>query len=124
MDKKTRQKQKRALVSFILAGILISESFFAQNGFTITTRAAEASDLETEVTVPGASEEVTQAEGGEKQTAAPSEGGTEKDEETDSGDDTTKDSTEENPEGFPDGTENTEGTSGDKESTEGITRCV
>ena len=66
MDKKTRQKQKRALVSFILAGILISESFFAQNGFTITTRAAEASDLETEVTVPGASEEVTQAEGGEE----------------------------------------------------------
>lgn len=104
-----------------MAGILISESFFAQNGFTITTRAAEASDLETEVTVPGASEEVTQAEGEEEQTAAPSEDGTEKGEETDSRDDTTKDSTEENPEGFPNGTENTEGTSGDKESTEGIT---
>lgn len=119
MDKKTRQK--RALVSFILAGILISESFFAQNGFTMTTRAAEASDLETEATVPGASEEVTQAEGGEKQTAAASEDGTEKGEETDSKGGAAKNSTEENLEGFPDGTGNAEGTSGENESIEGMT---
>ena len=51
MNRRTKQKGKRAVVSLLLAGILFSESFFVQNGFSITTRAAEMFGTETQENV-------------------------------------------------------------------------
>ncbi len=52
MGKKKKQKRNTRVVSLLLAGILFSESFFVQNGFSITTRAAEVFGTEAQENVP------------------------------------------------------------------------